>query len=280
MAVSYFAPKDLNEAIEILQSHHATILAGGTDYFPARGRSPERNSVLDITRIDALQGIEWTSEDTLRIGAAMTWSEIAKAELPEAFAGLKSAALQVGGVQIQNAGTIAGNLCNASPAADGVPPLLTLEAIVELTGMDGSRREPLADFLVGPRKTTRTTDEVMVALYIPRPPSHTRSAFVKTGARKYLVISIAMTSVLVGLNRNGRIDVVRIAVGACSAVASRLTELERDLIGATVSEITIEPRHLAPLHPISDVRADERYRLELVPNQIFRALNCATAQNG
>ncbi len=258
-----------------MRSRRVAIVAGGTDFFPAQGRRPIHHDVLDLTRVTALGGIAWTSPDSLRIGATATWTDVLRADLPPAFDGLKAAAREVGSVQIQNAGTVAGNLCNASPAADGVPPLLTLDAEVELAGAEGPRRLALSDFLKGPRQTALHPDEIMVALHIPRPPDHVTSAFGKLGARRYLVISITMTAVVIGLDAAGRIDVARIAVGACSPVAQRLTDLERDLIGVTPSEVTITPRHLASLAPISDVRADDVYRLEAVPAQIHRAIHRA-----
>lgn len=280
MPSAYFSPLDLDEALEVMHAQQAVVVAGGTDFFPSRGRRPITDPLLDVTRVQALRGMDWTSPDSLRIGAATTWTDIARADLPPAFHALQDAARVVGGVQVQNAGTIAGNLCNASPAADGLPPLLTLEAEVELASVSGRRRLPLTDFVLGPRQTALTPGELVVALHVPRPPSHSRSAFQKLGARKYLVISITMTAVIVGLDADGRIDVARVAVGACAPVAKRLTALERDLVGQRPGEITVQPHHLAPLSPITDVRADDRYRIEAVPHQITRAIQEAGTPHG
>src|SRR5690349_1605826 len=130
----YLRPTEVDEAVAALAANDAlTILAGGTDFYPARVGNPAARApdVLDITALRGLRGI--TNEgDRLRIGAATTWSDVIRSDLPPWFDGLKRAAREVGGVQIQNAGTIAGNLCNASPAADGVPCLLALDAAVEL----------------------------------------------------------------------------------------------------------------------------------------------------
>ncbi|NNE88216.1 MAG: xanthine dehydrogenase family protein subunit M [Silicimonas sp.] len=256
-----------------MRTERPVIVAGGTDFFPARGRAQITEPILDITRVTALRGLEW-KDDWLRIGAASTWSDVIRADLPPAFDALKAAAREVGSVQIQNAGTVAGNLCNASPAADGVPPLMTLDAEVELASSDGPRRVPLEQFLKGPRQTDLQAGEMLVALHMPRPPAHAASAFEKLGARKYLVISIAMTAVVVGV-RDGLIDHARVAVGSCAPKAVRLRQLEADLIGTAPGALAITPDHLAELTPITDVRADATYRLEAVPHQITRAIMAA-----
>src|SRR5436305_15027048 len=147
----YFRPTSLDEALQAL-ARPWTVLAGGTDFYPARvGRTIDEN-VLDITAIAALRGIA-AGPDGWRLGATTTWSQLLESELPPLFDGLKQAAREVGGRQIQNTGTLAGNLCNASPAADGVPPLLALDAEVELAGRSGTRRLPLCAFITGHRRT-------------------------------------------------------------------------------------------------------------------------------
>lgn len=278
VAAAYFAPTQLEEALALMAEQPCTLVAGGTDYFPARGRQPESRSILDLTHISPMKGIKQSANGAWRIGGLTTWSELIAAELPPAFDGLKAAAREVGAVQIQNAGTIAGNICNASPAADGVPPLLTLDASVELTQANGSRVMPLDAFLQGPRQTDLQEGEILTAIYVPSPPISARSAFEKAGARKFLVISITMTAVMV-VESNGTITDIRIAVGACAPVAKRLSALEKDLIGRSVTDImtdlSFSPEHLAPLAPISDIRGDEDYRMDAVPTQIIRAIRSA-----
>src|SRR5690606_16713582 len=140
-----------------------------------------------------------------RIGAATTWTQVLRERLPHAFDGLKLAAREVGGVQVQNCGTVGGNLCNASPAADGVPPLLALDAAVELTGQAGSRMLPLADFITGPRRTARGPGELLTAVVVPAAAGAGRSHFAKVGARRYLLISIVMAAANVELDAQGRV---------------------------------------------------------------------------
>ena len=277
--MTYLIPTKLEAALKSLSHQKDKIVAGGTDVFPAMKQGHTPKSLLDVTRIKELMNI--TVTDTgIRIGAAVTWTEIVKAKLPAAFDGLKHAGKEVGSLQIQNVGTIAGYLCNASPAADGVPPLLTLNARVELvSAARGTRILPLHDFILGVRKTALALDEIVTAIHIPTPPDGAGSAFEKLGSRKYLVISIAMTAALIKCDVRGFISEARVAIGACSPVALRLTQLEADLIGAKPSEVEILPSHLSQLSPIDDVRGSGGYRLDIVQEQCRRAIQKA-AENG
>lgn len=273
--MTYHIPTDLDSALAVLAQKQFEIVAGGTDVYPAQkqGHAPKR--LLDVNRIAELLGIGIT-QTGIRIGAAVTWSEIVKADLPPAYNGLQQAAKEVGSLQIQNAGTIAGNLCNASPAADGVPPLLTLNAVVELvSAARGARKLPLSEFILGVRKTALSSDEIVTAIHIPQPPQGAGSAFEKLGSRRYLVISITMTAALIKCDDNGLITDARVAVGACSAVAQRLPQLENELIGKSVEQIEITPSHLSPLTPIDDIRGSGTYRLDVVQEQCRRAIQKA-----
>src|SRR5437899_2244786 len=122
---SYHRPRELGDALTVLRQGAITVIAGGTDYYPARVERPADEDLLDITAISALRRID-TAPSHFRIGAGVTWTDLIRAELPPCFDGLKLAGREVGGVQIQNAGTIVGNVCNASPAADSMPNLLAL----------------------------------------------------------------------------------------------------------------------------------------------------------
>src|SRR5580658_6115241 len=190
----YARPSDLDDALGLLAEGGARVMAGATDIFPGAGESPLRGNYVDVTNIAALRGVRLQG-NAVRIGATTTWSDIVAADLPPAFDALKVAARDVGAVQTQNRGTIAGNLCNASPAADGVPPLLILDAEVELASRNGTRRLPLDMFINGVRSTLLAPGEVMTAIVTPLPSSTMRSAFFKLGGRRYLVISIVMVAV-------------------------------------------------------------------------------------
>ncbi len=273
----YLRPRGLEEALQAL-TRPFTVLAGGTDFYPARVGRSVIEDILDIGGIAALRGISET-EAGWRLGATTTWSELVEARLPSMFDGLKQAAREVGGRQIQNAGTIAGNVCNASPAADGVPALLALDAEVELASRDGERRLPLASFITGVRKTALRQGELVVALHVPRLEHDARSAFLKLGARRYLVISIAMASTLVEV-KDGKVKAARVAVGACSPVARRLPALEQALVGATVDASLgerVSPSQLAPLSPIDDVRGSADYRSDVAQVLLRRLLSQVAA---
>ena len=178
----YDRPDTLPEALAILAREPRTVLAGGTDLYPATTAPALAGAVLDITGLGELAGIVRT-RDGLRIGACTTWAGIRDAALPPALDALRAAAAEVGGRQIQNAGTIGGNLCNASPAADGVPPLLALDAEVELASAEARRRLPLSRFLRDVRRTERRPDEILTAILVPASALRGRSAFLKLGAR-------------------------------------------------------------------------------------------------
>jgi len=270
----YQRPARLNEALAALAAAPRVIVAGGTDFYPARVGRPLDDDILDITGLDELRRVR---EDGAfwRIPALATWTEIIETRLPPYFRGLQLAAREVGGVQIQNAGTVCGNLCNASPAADGVPGLLALDAEIELASTAGARRLKLAEFILANRKTARRPDELVTAILVPKPRHEARATFLKLGARKYLVISIVMIGAVVEIDK-GSIAAARIAVGACSAVAQRLPLLERELIGkkldAQLTDIVAE-RHLAPLKPIDDVRGTADYRNDAALTLLRRTLS-------
>ena len=271
---SYQRPTDLDQGLQALAAGNLTILAGGTDYYPARVERPLTEDVLDISGLTALNDIEQAGDD-LRIGAGVTWSRLIATRLPRCFDALKQAAREVGGRQIQNAGTLAGNICNASPAADGIPPLLTLDARVELASLAGTRELPLAAFVTGNRRTLRRPDELVTAILVRPPAGPARSRFLKLGARKYLVISIVMVAGLLEEAENGTVASARIAVGACSAVAQRLPVLEAALTGRRLEArlgTVVEPDHLAGLTPIDDIRGPAAYRRDAALIQTRRLL--------
>ncbi len=275
---SYLRPTELGDALAALaaavHSRPRAILAGGTDFYPARvGRTIDED-VLDITALP-LRGIEERAGHW-RIGALATWSELIATPLPACFDALKLAAREVGGAQIQNAGTIAGNLCNASPAADGVPPLLAMNAEIELASAAGERRIPLGAFITGNRKTARRADELLTAIRIPKPVEGTASTFLKLGARRYLVISIVMVAATIEPDAQNQVLRARIAIGSCSPVARRLGALESALNGLPIDarlSTVVCPEHLAQaLAPIDDVRGSAHYRNDAALTLVRRAL--------
>ncbi len=271
----YFRPGFLPEALEALRRGVFTVIAGGTDYYPARVGRPTDEDILDISAIGDLRGIEERG-DHVRIGALTTWTDVVEAGLPPWFDGLVRAAREVGGIQVQNAGTIGGNLCNASPAADGVPPLLTLDASVELASLEGTVTMPLADFILGNRRTALSPGQLMAAVIVPQPRRPAFGHFNKLGARRYLVISIVMVAAVVEVEESGRVAAARVAVGACSAVARRLGTLEEALVGQPFDEFigkAVTAEHVAVLDPIDDVRGSAAYRFDAGATLVRRTLD-------
>ncbi|HJP23152.1 MAG TPA: FAD binding domain-containing protein [Alphaproteobacteria bacterium] len=258
---AYLRPAELEAALAALAARPHTIIAGGTDLYPAHAGRPLPGPLLDLTAIPELGGIT-ESDDHWRLGAMTTWSELARVELPPCFDGLKQAAREIGGPQIQNVGTLGGNLCNASPAADGVPPLLTLEARVELASAAATTTLALEDFALGNRRTALAADQIVSAIIVPKPPQPAAARFAKLGARRYMVISVASVAVLL-LLEGGSVASARLAVGACSEAPLRLPEAEAALAGAPCASglgERLEAGHLAALAPIDDVRATAAYR--------------------
>lgn len=274
---AYHRPDTLQAALDVLAERPVTIAAGCTDLFPATQARTLSGPVLDITGIDGLRGITHRG-GMYRIGAATSWTDVIRADLPPGFDMLKQAAREVGSVQIQNSGTVAGNICNASPAADGVPCLLALGAEVEVASAKATRTLPLSEFVNGPRRTALTAGEMVTGIALPEEATRGASRFLKLGARKYLVISIAMVAVRLEVDA----DTVReaaLAVGACSAVATRLREVEAALVGQGVEGLShriSDELVAAGLSPIDDIRADGPYRAHAAAELLRRAVDDLT----
>ncbi len=273
-------PESVAEAAKLLALGEWSVLAGGTDLYPAHvGRTLAR-PVLDITAIAGLRGIRCDADGAWRLGATTTWTDVVRADLPRCFDALKAAAREIGGVQIQNAGTVAGNICNASPAADGAPALMALDASVVLLSERGEREMQVERFVRGNRRTACAADELVVAIRVPKRSARARSVFIKLGGRRYLTISMTMVALVVDVDEHGAIDSAGVAVGSCAVVARRLPALEARLLGARLDgELSslVEANDLAPLVPIDDLRATASYRSDATLTLLRRALSALKA---
>jgi CO/xanthine dehydrogenase FAD-binding subunit len=288
-AARFEQPASLARVTELLAAGGWSLLAGGTDVYPARVGKPIDGAWIDLTRVSGLRGIR-EDEQGWTFGATTTWTDVLRAELPPLFDALKQAAREVGGVQIQNTGTVAGNLCNASPAADGTPVWMALDAVVLLQSRGGERRVPVVDFVLANRRTARAADELVVGMHVPRRSERARSVFLKLGGRRYLVISMTMVAVVLdpgdacdadaeAASGTPRMRSVGVAVGSCSARAQRLPALEARLLGlplAALAHTAIDRSDLAPLTPIDDVRATAGYRLDATATLLRRAIASLT----
>ncbi len=263
----------LADALAQLASSDKQVLAGGTDVFTLDW--PAQQQFINIARVPELKTIE-EHDVYWRIGAAVTWSDLASAKLPVLFDGLIAAGKEVGSIQIQNAATIVGNVCNASPAADGTPVLIAMDAEIEITDKSGTRVLPICEFVLGPRSIALKPDQLVVAIRIPKKPGSVTSQFCKLGSRKYLVISFVSIAAVIAVESNF-ITSAGIAVGSCSPVACRLASLEARLVNQplqVLSDIEVTPEaDLAPLTPIDDKRATADYRLQAAQSLLQRTLN-------
>lgn len=276
----YLAPKRLDEALEVLRAGDATILAGGTDVMPQSesGKTPLRKTLVNIRRIPELTGIA-LAKNEVRIGALTTISEMMTSDLVRRhFPILVEAGDHFASEQIRNAGTLGGNVCNASPAGDTLVPLLALDAVVELAAKPNGSVEthttPLGSFLVGPGKTRRQSGELLVAVRIPLPPADHVQRFFKFGTRPALDIS-AIAIGLAAVKTKGVLSHVRLAYGAVAPVPMRGSRTEAALEGRTLTPEVIEQAAQAAhdeVKPISDVRASDWYRRELMHNIVKRML--------
>jgi xanthine dehydrogenase FAD-binding subunit len=276
----YVAARSLDEALVALRAGEATILAGGTDVMPQSesGKTPLRKTLVNIRRIPELAGIT-LAKNEVRIGALTTISEMMADDLiRKHFPILVEAGDHFASEQIRNAGTLGGNVCNASPAGDTLVPLLALGAVVELAakpnGSVETRTTPLGAFLAGPGKTRREPGELLVAIRIPVPASGQVQRFYKFGTRPALDIS-AIAIGLVAVKTGGVLSHVRLAYGAVAPVPMRGSKTEAVLEGNKLTPELIEQAAQAArdeVKPISDVRASDWYRRELMHNIVKRML--------
>ena len=272
----YAAPRTLDEAAEMLRGGGVTVLAGGTDLMPQAqaGRTPLQPVLMSLRRVPGLRGIA-ERDGVVRIGALTTITELLRSDLVRGrLAVLWEACSHFASDQIRNAATVGGNLCNASPAGDTLVPLLVLGARVALASKPGGRLEtrtlPLAQFLTGPGRTARTAAEILTGVEVPLPPAHFTSAFYKFGTRPGL--DIAGIAIGFGAAREGAVlRDVRVAFGALAPTPIRAPRTEAALEGRVPDDAAIAAALAAAneeIRPISDVRATEWYRRELVHNML------------
>lgn len=269
---AYLAPRRLDEALQAMTDGQATVLCGGTDLAPQTESGARHYGVrlLNIRRIEGLDGIAAGGSE-VRIGAATTISTIRRsAVLAEVAPVLVEAAEHFASEQIRNAASIGGNLCNASPAGDTIPPLLVLSAAVELAcWRDGgvqTRRVPLEAFFVGPGKTVKRAEELLTTVVFQRPAPGFVARFRKSGPRPALEISTV--SVALGASvAGGRLHDVRVAMGSVAPTPLRAARVEAALEGQPLDAATIVAAVEASAQdarPIDDVRASAWYRGHLV----------------
>jgi CO/xanthine dehydrogenase FAD-binding subunit len=256
-------PRSLQDALKLLQEPGIRPIAAGTDIIPAArdGALPDL-SLLDLTPLKpVLSGIR-AEGGALRIGALTTHTSISESRLVQAFMPVLSTACgQIGSVQIRNRATLGGNIVNASPAADSVPILVAAGASVIIKTASGMTQMPIADFLVGVRKTQLPPGGLVTEIVVPIPNGGWRGGYYKVGGRTSLTIAIVSAAII----KNG--DDWRVAYGSMSAKISRCSPVEAYLSSAQCAERTELFKLISgALTPISDVRASAEYRLDVAAN--------------
>jgi len=255
-------PRTVDEALLLLRENPgATPVAGGTDLYVALNLGTLQGTrFLDLWGLDELRQIR-EADGVLSVGALASYSEIIRSRAVRArLPMLASAAREIGGVQIQNRGTLGGNIANGSPAGDSLPVLLAADATVVLRSAAGERRIQLVDFYVGYRQSVIRPDEIIVAVEVPRTDG--RQWFRKVGTRAAQAISkVVMAGV--------RGERVRLAIGSMAAVPLRLRRTEEALTsGAGIEHARAELE--AEISPIDDLRSTERYRRRVAGNLLER----------
>lgn len=278
---SYAAPRTLEEAAELMRTGDVTVLAGGTDLMPQTqsGKVKFKPLLMNIRRVGELHGIR-ENAGNVRFGALTTVTELLQSDLVRERLGiLWQACEHFASDQIRNAATIGGNVCNASPAGDTLVPLLALNASVVLvsksSGALSERRLPIAGFFVAPGRTQLAAYELLAAVEVPLPPRGFAGEFFKFGTRPGLDIS-AISMALGGVREGRILRDVRVAFGAVAPTPIRGPKTEVALDGRALDDAAIESAVAAAqsdIRPISDVRASDWYRRELVGNILRRMLS-------
>ncbi len=279
--ISYAAPRTLDEAAALLGAGNVTVLAGGTDLMPQTqsGKVKFKPLLMNIRWVAGLGGIA-EAAGTIRIGALTTITELLQSDLVRDRLGvLWQACEHFASDQIRNAATIGGNVCNASPAGDTLVPLLALKAGVVLASKPNGalieRKLPLDEFLIAPGRTQLGANELLAAVEVPLPPRGFAGEFFKFGTRPGLDIS-AISMALGGVREGRTLHDVRVAFGAVAPTPIRGPKTEAALEGRPLDAAAIEAAVAAAqadIRPISDVRATDWYRRELVGNLLRRMLS-------
>lgn len=266
----YYAPQSLPDCSSLLEEcgDAGRLLAGGTDVIPRlRSRAWHTNALIDVTNIPDLSGFV-SENDGLFIGAAerLRAIQIASTKLPGPFHVLRLGAGHVSSIQVRNAATIGGNLCNASPSADTVPPLVVLGAKIRIYGKNGRRDLPVEQFLLGPGKTALSNDELFVGVCLPAPPCKTGTFYHKYSIRGDSDIAIVGVAASLTLSGDGTIAAAKLALGAVAPTVFRAIEAEKILVGERFcKELVLEAAEVVrkSCSPITDQRATADYRREM-----------------
>jgi len=278
---TYAEPRTVDEAVTLLAElgPEAGIVAGGTDLVVGArsGKAPLPRALVAIHRLAELEGI--ANGSLLRLGALVTHGDLETSDLVRSrWSALSDASALVGSPATRHVGTIGGNLCNASPAAEAVSPLLVYGAAVSLRTAGGSRTLAVEDFILGPAKTALAPGEMVTGVAVPSPPPASGSAYVRLEYRQTMEIAVVGAAALVTLDGSGRVADAKVALTAVAPTCVRASATEEALRGAEPSaNVLAQAAALAAeaARPIDDVRAPAAYRSAMVPVIVRRALERA-----
>ncbi|MCY4555971.1 MAG: xanthine dehydrogenase family protein subunit M [Chloroflexi bacterium] len=281
-AIDYVAPTSLSEAVSVLSANgdRARPLAGGTDIIvQLRGGRRELDVLVDAKSIPELNQIELT-DSGLRLGAAVPCYEIYQNQaVAAAYPGLIDAAGLIGSIQIQGRASIGGNLCNAAPSGDSIPPIITLSGEAHINGPNGWRAVAAEDFCTGPGRSVLEPGEILVGIQIPAPAANSGTAYLRFIPRNEMDIAVAGVSSSVVLDASGQtVQSARIALASVGPTPILATAAGDSLAGKGVSDDAIaEAGRLASeaATPITDMRGTIRQRHHLVDVLTRRTLNIA-----
>lgn len=269
----YLKLDSIKETISILSQYggKAQILNGGTDLIVGiRDKIIQPEYVVDIKAIPQLNKITYSEQDGLHIGATATLNEISDSKVVQRnYPILAEACKTVGSYQVRNRATLVGNICNASPAADTTPPLLVLEAKVNIIGPTGEKIVPINEFFTGVKKNILKKGEIVTSVIVPSLRDEWTGVYLKQGRRKD--VDLATVGVAVVCIR----DEIRIALGAVAPTPIRAFKTEELLKGKTIDESLLEKAGksaLTEVSPISDVRSSQEYREEIIKVLVRRAV--------
>lgn len=279
-AIDYAAPKTLAEATALLNQHgdRARVLAGGTDIIvQVRENRRDLDLLVDVKNIPEVNELSFDARKGLRLGASVACYRIYEdAAIAKTYPGLVDGVSLVGGVQIQSRASVGGNLCNASPAADTVPPLIVHEAVCVIAGPKGTREVPAEQFCTGPGKTCLARGEMLVGLLIPAPKANFGARYFRFIPRNEMDIAVVGVGVAVTLDADKkRCTSARIALGAVGPTPILATDAGAALVDGAVTDAHIDKAAAlaqAASKPISDMRGDADYRRHLVGVLTKRAI--------
>ncbi len=281
MSLELFQPRSVEEACMLLaEKEGARPLAGGTDLLSLRERGiPLPLALVSLDGL-GLAGLEKEAGGGIRIGPLTTHAVLAQSTYIKAcYPVLAEACASIGSPQVRNLGSLGGNLCNASPAADAATALLALGARLEITGLEGKRLLPLEEFFRGPRQTVLEKGELLSAILLPPPAPG--SAYLKLGRRKALEIAVVGVAVALTLE-DGRVSDCRVGLAAVAPMPLRPGQAEKVLTGSLLTAETVEAAAeaaAAECRPITDHRASAAYRREMVRVLFRRALQSAAERS-